>query len=516
MSDPTTDDAAVSVEDGGIRVSKSFSNDEFPVPAVVFDLISERDDPIRLRIVDTIPESFPMDRVGFHPDYESDAWTAYNDHRVEFERVLDPGETLTTVYGIRDDDPDVDAFLGVPTVETAPEGEEMDEVLGADGAEVVRDVLGGERSSLPGMDEPDQVTEGDDLAESVGPSQDAVAAAADPEDVVDPLDGVDDPESDASEESATPEVGVDELQSAEPQSEESQSDESQSVAPRSVPTDATAAVTSHDDRAEASQTVVSEEPEEPVVAEKARTEASETGDDGDVPDDGPDDESAVTPDESDGARTSDSGSVAAALAAEIRSGEVDEADLDLLQEELDLGTPNSVDVRISRLQSRLGDLSAYVEALQTFIDEEGTADGVLAEIEDEIGELDDAVGELTARAERADSEREGLADDLADVEEFVENVRQEVSAVGDDLEETDDRVDDVEAHTETIDEELGDVWDDIAEMDARLVDVEETIEETTGESDVSLAELEGEIARIDEELAELEGFRERLSDAFGA
>ncbi|GAB3422258.1 hypothetical protein GCM10027435_26760 [Haloparvum alkalitolerans] len=543
MSDPTTDDAAVSVEDGGIRVSKSFSNDEFPVPAVVFEIASDREDPARLRIVDDIPESFPMDRVGFHPDYESEDWTAYNDHRVEFERVFEPGETLTTVYGIRDDDPDTDAFLGVPTVETAREGEEMDDVLGADGAEVVRDVLGGERSSLPGMDEPEQEPDTGGAAEDTGgtgASQDAVAAAADPAEAADPLDGLDAPDPDESAEpaesaesaesaepvdpvvtgadeepdgteptdSVAPDIGVDELQPAEPQT-----DEPESPDPRPVPDEAIAAVTPHDTRIE-----------KPQAGESGGAEADDAASEPDA-DDATDGRSDATGDESggtdeddgsDAAPVTETGGVAAALAAEIRSGEVDEEDLDVLQEELDLGTPNSVDVRLSRVQSRLGDLAAYVEALQTFIDEEGTADGVLAEIQTEIDDLDDAVGDLSVRAERADSEREGLADDVADVEEFVESVRDEVSALADDLETTDDRVGAVEDHAETIDDELGDVWDDIAEVDARLVEVEKTVEDTVGDSEVSLEELEGEIARIDEELAELEEFRERLSDAFGA
>ncbi len=507
MSDPTTDDAAVSVEDGGIRVSKSFSNDEFPVPAVVFDVTSERDDPVRLRIVDAIPESFPMDRVGFHPDYESEDWTAYNDHRVEFERVLDPGETLTTVYGIRDDDPDVDAFLGIPTVETASEGEEMDDVLGADGAEVVRDVLGGERSSLPGMDEPEQSSE-DGAAEAVGASQDAVAAAADP--AADPLDGLDAPETDEPDESdaadaettetepdepVAPAIGADELRSAEPADSDSEADDQESAEPHPVPDEATAAVTPHDSRLEGARSDTS-----PATGDEpaAGVEAGESGEGND--------ETPATA----------AGGVAAALAAEIRSGEVDEEDLDVLKEELDLGTPNSVDVRIDRLQSRIGDLSAYVEALRTFIDEEGTADGVLAELQEGIADLDETVADLDERTERAASEREGLADDVAAVEEFVESVREEVTAVADDLEATEERVDAVETHAETIDDELGDVWDDIAEVDARLVEVEEAVEETVGASESSLPELEDEIARIDEELAELEEFRERLSDAFGA
>jgi len=63
--------------------------------------------------------------------------------------------------------------------------------------------------------------------------------------------------------------------------------------------------------------------------------------------------------------------LAAALAAEIRAGGVDDADLETLRSELDVGVPRSVDVRIARLQSSVADIEAYADALAEFIDGEG-------------------------------------------------------------------------------------------------------------------------------------------------
>ena len=71
MSERTAE-ATTTVDEDGIRVEKSFTDDAFPVPAVMYELSSTREDPVRVRIVDRIPESFPMDRIGFHPEYESD------------------------------------------------------------------------------------------------------------------------------------------------------------------------------------------------------------------------------------------------------------------------------------------------------------------------------------------------------------------------------------------------------------------------------------------------------------
>jgi hypothetical protein len=108
---------AVEVSADGITVRKSFETDDFAVPTITFRIRSRRDDPVSLRLSEPIPESFSMDSVGFHPEYESDNWTAYEDHTVEFERSLAPEEELITVYGIRIDDPsDAAAFMTAPEI----------------------------------------------------------------------------------------------------------------------------------------------------------------------------------------------------------------------------------------------------------------------------------------------------------------------------------------------------------------------------------------------------------------
>src|SRR6056297_459857 len=148
----------VTVSKDGITVEKTVTAEEFPVPAVVFLLASNKPEPTHVRLTDQIPESFPMERVGFHPEFESDQWTAYKDHRVEFECGLDPGEEVKTVYGIRTDDTgDLSSFLIEPTLKelSAKEQEEaadIEGVLGPDNSQLVRDVLSGNRSSLPGVD----------------------------------------------------------------------------------------------------------------------------------------------------------------------------------------------------------------------------------------------------------------------------------------------------------------------------------------------------------------------------
>ena len=555
-----TAEATTTVEEDGIRVEKSFTDDAFPVPAVMYELASDREDAVRVRIVDRIPDSFPMDRVGFHPDYESENWTAYKDHRVEFERVLEPQESVETVFGIRDDDPELEGFLGAPVIEHVPVGEEIEDVLGTDETDAVREVLSGDRETLPGME--DSTESEPTMAES------------------------------ATEESTTADPTVDGSPAAESETETPADpvpgdEESQDIDPREFADGTTSAVTPRDEgteqRDESVETAdgpAEDLPDETADAERVSDEPTDGSPSEPVPD------------------ASQAG-IASALADEIRSGEVDEADLNVLQSELDVGVPRSVDVRISRLQSSVADIEAYADALAEFIDEEGTAreilDGIDArvdDVEDEVGALDGRVtagerahGELAtdvigveesvdevessvetvessveaveSSVEAVESDVSGLQTDMDDVEgtvgevensvsaveesvhevketvggvvEDVAGVEGDVSALGDDVddigddietlyeevddaaaaaERTDGRVDDVEDRLGRFDEEFDDLWDDLAEIDTRLTDIESRLGD-------DLEDVDAELASINDHLEELEAFRKRLNEAFG-
>jgi hypothetical protein len=108
-------DKHVEVRTDGVAVEKWFTRDEFPVPAMKFRITSERDDTVTVRLTDAVPEEYPMDCIGFHPNYDADHWHAFDDHRLEYERSVDPGEEVLTVYGMRVEDPtDVKGFLASP------------------------------------------------------------------------------------------------------------------------------------------------------------------------------------------------------------------------------------------------------------------------------------------------------------------------------------------------------------------------------------------------------------------
>ncbi|WP_101297304.1 AAA family ATPase [Halegenticoccus soli] len=551
MSQGPDPDEVVTVSDEGVTVEKTFVADEFPVPAVAFTIRSERSEPVDVRVTDAIPESFPMEHVGFHPDFENDNWTAYTDHRVEYSRTLEPGESVRTVYGVRLDDPAEGAsFLGEPSVERivddgASEGvdgaESVEDVLGEDRTQVVREALAGDRdgspaaaSAIPG------------LSDSTDSDAANRADAADPLGAADSLDGApdatDDDPSDVTDDGGSadadpielplddPLAGVDAGVDADVGTDGDAATDGDAGTDGDVGTDEAGGVSEtdpsvdvdSDDGSDVEELVLetpADEAESPVDTSAEGGEASG----GETPTPRELSTDAVPAVTSRGADEADaSGGIAAALAAEIREDRVDAADLALLKRELDAGdvdadgsspperVPASVDARIRHLQSKMDDLEAYSDALAEFLDEEGTGAEAIADLRERVEALAATVDGLSAE----------LGD--GDVREEVERLDGEVATL--------------EAATETnaeaferLDDEMGDVRADIADLDADLVGANEDLreelaairdEQATVREELAATREEGERVReeldaIEGELEEFREFRSSLGNLFG-
>ncbi|WP_299332283.1 hypothetical protein [Haloplanus sp.] len=463
MADPESD-PSVSVSTEEVRVGKAFEADRFPVPAIAFQIESLAEDPIRIRLVEHIPESFPMEGVGFHPDYDSDNWTAYRDHRVAYERTIDPGESVLTVYGIRIDDPsEADDFLDEPTIELIETDTDPDtgDVLGRETTQVVRDALSGD---------------GDDGLSDL----DSGPLLGDPDDppATEPNAEVDaDADTDAS---PTPRDPADDLDAAMHDGDTNVTRVDTADAAPEVDDDA-----EDEDEAEAEAEADAEAPESvhsSAAAESLDPRDSPAAADGSVGDDDRDDaaETDPAPEHTADRPAVETDSVAAALAAEIRADRVDDDDLSVLREALDEASPTSVDARIGRLQSEVADLLAYRDALEGFLDENGTAEEALENVTEELSDL-------TARVESLDESLSTAETDRADLRDEVAAITDDVAAVSDRIESLDDGLD-----------ELGETVDS---LDDRL----ETVEA-----------FENDIEALRSNIDDLQTFRNRLGDAFGA
>jgi predicted nucleic acid-binding Zn-ribbon protein len=553
-SDPSAEEAR-SVREGPVTVTKSFEAEEFPVPAVKFVIESDASEPVNIRLVDAIPESFPMENVGFHPDYEKDHWTAYKSHRVEYDRTLDPGESTTTVYGIRLDDTgmDPDAFLADPSLslldasDVGAADDAIDDVLGEDSNQLVRDVLSGEREALPGLGANDGVDAPDLTADASG------GGDPHPEDVTLNLDddrGAAD-ESDESDESDEASPRPDAFDEA----SESATEPTEDAVVTAVgggaadhdttpETDTDTAPETDTDTAPETDTDTAPEtdtntPEEDLELELDLDDGGETEVEAE-PRDAPDAPGPADPDtDSDAAERTrgprvTAGSVLATLATELRRADADSDDVAALRDALGAeggaeSVPRSVDLRIERLQNQVEDLAAYSAGLEAFLDEEGTAEdlieGFRADVDDLTGELDELSADVADAADDRGrlhedvvdlrSDLSGLDDQLAAVEDRVEGTTEQlagvddrVDAIDDRLDAVDDRFDETADRLDRVDERLDETVDRLEDVDDRFDAVDDRLDEVAARAesaDGTAARLDDEMGEVREELASLDG-----------
>ena len=124
-------DHTVDATSDGVTVRKGLDLDTLALPALKFEIRSDRSDPVGVRVVDHLPAAVDPDRVGVHADFGADQWTAFEDGRVTFTTRLDPERPVVTLYGIWIDDPSrVHELLKGPEVKVAsdPDAPSLDPV----------------------------------------------------------------------------------------------------------------------------------------------------------------------------------------------------------------------------------------------------------------------------------------------------------------------------------------------------------------------------------------------------
>lgn len=196
-------DDAVTVSDDDVTVRKTVDTEEFQTVAVVLEVTSDRDEVARVQIVDAVPDAVPMDDIGFHLDYGAEHWSV-EDGAVVFERDLEPDETYTTIYGIRDyPENELEALRSEPDVGVIEGGgDDLDSVVAEERSDVIRDFLSGE-TELSGLEE--TIGEVEDVPAGAEPSppESEPAEPAAPEPATDP-ESEPEPEAEVAEAEAPP------------------------------------------------------------------------------------------------------------------------------------------------------------------------------------------------------------------------------------------------------------------------------------------------------------------------
>jgi hypothetical protein len=152
----------ITTAESGITVSKTVDTERFPVPAIVFEIRSDRATPATLRLLDVIPGDVSAEDLGFHDEFGIEFWTIEGNAAV-FEREFDPGKEYRTVYGVRSADTEtVERFLTEPeiSVESSDSGPSDAEGLEAEHP----DAGGPETDEPPADDSPVSAATADDTA----------------------------------------------------------------------------------------------------------------------------------------------------------------------------------------------------------------------------------------------------------------------------------------------------------------------------------------------------------------
>ncbi len=196
------------------------------------------------------------------------------------------------------------------------------------------------------------------------------------------------------------------------------------------------------------------------------------------------------------------GSVAAALADEIRAGEVNSDDLSLIQQELDLDTPESANVRIRHLQSRVDDLAAYTEALEEFIDDNGTAKTLIEDFENEVESVRDELGRMGTDIESAKDEGAQARARVADLETNLDDFETSLQSDLEDLESDVDELGELGSNLDGLESQLNDLEDLVATNTQESSALDDEIEDLRDDFE-TIGSLEDEIESVSDDVSEL-------------
>ncbi|WP_254523608.1 AAA family ATPase [Natrinema caseinilyticum] len=557
MSSTADTDDVIEISTDGISVRKTFTADEFPVPAIRFEIESNRDDPVTFQLSEDVPSSFPMDRVGFHPDYHSEDWTAFQDNHVEFTATLEPNERLVTVYGIQLEDLSRGAeFLSEPTVVERSgdddieqsEAEELDDelignIVSEDGSQAVKDMISGESESMPGLEDVETIEPGPDvdLGDDVGSTdetaEDTIGLDLDLSDVdPEPID-VDADDEDEGDEPPDIDLGFEEEEIPEPDTDEPAIDTDADDAPDrpGVDLDIGTETSETDIGGGAGEGTAADPPDDSGIeidlglddseARDGEDDAPSVGSDldsepvgetdldtdpvgetdldtdpvgeavsGTEPalDSEPDAEADLDPGPGEPIgtereeRTEEStssveidvaGSVAARLATEIREGSVDEEDLEVIQSEFDL-EPTGADIaKIDHLQSRVEEVTAYTDSLQTFLEENGTGAQLIDELQTKIDSLEADLSSMDERLTETNDRVDDVEADVVDLTDWNTDLESDLGAVTNDVDAVEGTVDELAHDIGTVDDDVKSVADDLKAVESDLEDVRSDVTE---------------------------------------
>ena len=182
------------------------------------------------------------------------------------------------------------------------------------------------------------------------------------------------------------------------------------------------------------------------------------------------------------------GALVDALVAAVESDGLTDAQTDVLREGLAPAFSRSDDLRLAKLRARLEDFAAYADGLEAIIDEHGTAT--------------EFVDDLRRDVDAATADVDALEDSLAAASGEHADLVERFDAVDDRLGTVADRVDVLTERVDAVD-------DDLASVTTTVETLERTCEE-------SMTELAAFASDLEDDVVEIDRWREQVGQAFTA
>lgn len=138
--------------------------------------------------------------------------------------------------------------------------------------------------------------------------------------------------------------------------------------------------------------------------------------------------------------------------------------------------PESVDVRIKQLQTEVADLRAYTSALETFLDEHGSAEEVITRFEARMDSFESEMNELENTTVGHESRLESQHKETQVLQEGVESAIAEINSLQEEIEELSRDIERVHAELERYEiesrfEEVENELSEIASLQDKLKQV---------------------------------------------
>ncbi len=91
----------ITVAEDDVTVKKRFEPTKHDIPTICISIQSHSAKPTSVTLIERIPESYPINKIAVHPDYEPEKWTKETKERLVYTRTLSPMAEARTVYGVQ-------------------------------------------------------------------------------------------------------------------------------------------------------------------------------------------------------------------------------------------------------------------------------------------------------------------------------------------------------------------------------------------------------------------------------